>query len=233
MAYRWPEGQAEDSRRGKPPWTRVAAVALVIGACAMIALLGAGATAVWVKARPMAQATRTPTTTSRPMQTRTAAPTHTAAPTRKAAPTRTPSPVPRPSATVAPDMATPWVCTDLDQVGQIKLAPGQRFGCTFREEQFTAKLAEVPDLPCSSARVILADGEISLRCYVLFEVRVSGVVKTDGCQLSLEITQGPAGFVDAVQDRIDQEMQRMAGESVCIDQIAIGDGEITIGGYGK
>ncbi len=221
MAYYGREGQAEDSRRGKPSWTRVTAVALVIGACAMVALLGAGAMAVWVKSRAVAQATQMPSATSRPM------------PTRTATPTRTPSPVPRPSATVAPGMPTPWVCTDLDQVGQIKLAPGQRFGCTFHEEQFTAKLAEVPDLPCSGARVILADGEISLRCYVLFEVRISGVVKTDGCQLSLEITQGPAGFVDAVQDRIDQEMQRMAGKSVCIDQIAIGDGEIAIGGYGK
>jgi len=125
------------------------------------------------------------------------------------------------------------VCTDLDQVGQIRLAQGQQFHCTFQEEQLTAKLAEVPDLPCSAVRVILADGEITLACRVFFEVRISGVVKTDGCQLSVEITRGPAGFVDTVQDRIDQELQRMVGASVCIDQVTIGGGEMAIGGYGK
>jgi hypothetical protein len=174
---------------------------------------------------------RSPTRTSAPSQT--AAPSRTTVPSRTATRPWTPSPTPRLTATVARSTPTPWVCTDLDQMGQMVLASGQRFDCTFQEEQLTAWLAGVPDLPCSAVRVILADGEITLACRVLFEFRVSGVVKTDGCQLSVEITRGPVGFVDAVQDRVDQELQRMVGASVCVDEVAIEDGEMAIGGYSK
>ena len=215
------EGQTPNPGRSKPHWARIAIVALLIAACVITALLGAVTLALWAKSRVVAQATATPTATPRPTLARTATP------------TRTPTPVPRPTATVIPGGPTPWVCTDLDQVKQIELARGQRFGCTFTQQQLTAKLAEVPDLPCSRAQVVVADGEITLICQVLFEVRISGVLKTDGCQPSLEITSGPAGFIDALQSRADQELQRIAGESVCIDQIVIGDGQITIGGYGK
>jgi hypothetical protein len=264
MGDRESSGRPDGSRRSKPSWTHVLAPVLLIGACLLAALLGAGIMVMWARSRVvghvMITATRTllpirtrtqvptpesaptrataptlsatPTPTS-PSLTRTAAPSRTPAASRTAAPTRTPSPIPRLTATVASGTPTPWVCTDLDQVGQIRLAQGQRFGCTFQEEQFTAKLAEVQDLPCSAVRVTLADGRIALACRVFFEVRISGVVKTDGCRLSVEITQGPAGFVDTVQDWIDQELQRMVGASICIDQVTVGGGEMAIGGYGK
>jgi len=232
--------------------------ALLIVLCALSALLGAGIMVMWVSSHVAGRTTIPATRTLLPIHTRTSAPTRAAAPTlpatltptpslltrtaapsrttalsRTTAPTQTPSPIPRLTATVAAGTPTPWVCTDLDQVGQMRLAPGQRFDCTFQEQQLTAKLAEVRDLPCTSLRVILDDGEITLVCRVFFEIRISGVVKTDGCRLSVEITRGPAGYVDSVQDRIDQELQRMVGASVCVDEVAIGGGEMAIGGYGR
>lgn len=162
--------------------------------------------------RPLPTATRTPTATPRPVATPTFSPTA----------TRTSIPSP-----------TPFVCDGLEGLTILSIAPGQRFECTLTEEQINDELAQQPDLPCEGLDVSIGNGEVELACTMGIRVWAAGVVGAEDCRLTVNVVRGTFGFRGIVQAQLDEEMQRVPYDRVCVEQVTVGDGVISISGYGR
>jgi len=230
-------------------WHIVVIVALVAwGGVGILAISAAAAFVVWRGGSILARATPTPpstptrtlpppplvTPTARAM--RTPIPLPTARHTRAAQPTLSVTPRSRPSSTRpvgAGPTPTPIVCNDPTDPSDLVIAPGQEFTCTFTEDALNQELEAVPDSPCQEAYIALDDGQFTLVCRMGFKMTATGVANVRDCQARLQITHGTPGFTDLVQDMIDTQMALVPNDVVCVEQIEIDDGELTIIGYGK
>jgi hypothetical protein len=169
--------------------------------------------------------------------------------TSSPAPTRSPRrtlspPAPTPAPTRAQATApprkeagglAPIVCVDpdLDELGGLPLAPGQRFQCTFGEQYLTDLLQTLPDLPCSDVRVYLNDGMVELTCKMFLTVRIEGVVDAQDCRPVVRVTGGTAGIAETVQEMIDEQMAAYTVETICFEQVIVDDGQATVVGHGR
>lgn len=257
------QNKSSSSPQSNPAWiVWLIAGALVVGcACSLGALLllrGAG-NLDWIRSRwplgaatatpqaaapspttsgdlptPLAAATSTPTAaptaTATGTATQTVPPTHTAAPlpTETEPPAATPSPTPPPQAS-----PTPFTCDSLYELAGIQLAPGQTFNCTLHEEELTELANNYPDSPCSQTRFTLDDGEIGVECRMGLRMQATLVAETENCRLELEVVRGTVGFKQIVQELIATQFDVIQYDTICIDQIEIDDGAITLAGYGR
>lgn len=150
--------------------------------------------------------------------------------------TRTPAVTPSP--TKSPDRQamntpTPIVCTDLAALGYIPIAQGQRFRCTAYQDQLNEQLRDVQDLPCSDISIALDDEQFTFTCQVGIEIKGSGVVQVNNCQVDIQITEGTIGFAEALQLLVDNLLPKLPYEELCFDQVAIDDGQMELAGYGR
>jgi hypothetical protein len=253
------DDRAQPGRKGLPTlaWIAIALV-VILGCGAVVVMLGLGVLLI----RPVATTvssgeavtsivprlrTATATATLRPAGTAAPTPSATSSP-RTGAPTSTSATVAAPTATQtrvltrqptmtrqAPLIATPTpiVCNDLDQVDELTVAPGQRFKCTVHQDQITQELDAVPDLPCSNIDVTLDNGQIEVICQVFFQVRIAAAVQAKDCWVDVKVTEGPMGLVSEIEDMIQTELARAPKDEVCIEEIAIDDGQMTVSGYGR
>jgi len=144
-----------------------------------------------------------------------------------ATPTHTPSPTP---VMPAPTL-TPIVCDDIEQIGALCIAPGQSFQCTVRQEQLSAQIAQQPNVPCSEVKVTLDDGQIAVSCRMGLRLSATGVVEIEDCRASIRVTRATMGFTQIVQELLDENMQLMPYDLICVEQVEIDDGQMTIAGH--
>jgi hypothetical protein len=185
-----------------------------------------------------ATATSLPTQTAQPTPTHTAQPTHTSQPTRTPRPTHTTqptrtAPVPQatPTSTTAP---TPYVCNSLYQLANIpKLAPGQTFQCTIKEQELTDLANNYPDSPCSETRFTLDNGEIGVECWIRLRMQATLSTSIENCRIVVRVVKGTLGFKQIVQQMIATQFNVIRYDSLCMDEVVIDDGELVVSGYGR
>lgn len=196
-------------------------------------------TAVAARSSPTSTATSTPTSeptaTSTPTRAATAEPTATASPTTTA--TRTPQPTrpPAPTATRTAQAApTPFVCDSLYELANIQeLAPGQTFQCTIGQQELTDLANDYPDSPCSEVRFGFDDGEIDVQCRALLWMQATLAPQLDNCRVGVVVLDGTPGFRRIVQELITTQFNVIRYDSICVDEIKIDDGQLTVSGYGR
>jgi len=196
---------------------------------------------------PSARVTATPVPA---LATPTQAPRATPSPTRTPAPTSTytplpatPTPIPTatnalpPSATPPPTLPevtpTPFVCTGLDDLATMNLAPGQPFECTIRQEELTKLANSYEESPCSETLITLDNGKIQVACWM--GIKMSATLETwaEACRLDLRVVKGTMGFTQIVQSLIATYFDVIRYDSICVDEVAVDDGKIYIAGYGR
>jgi hypothetical protein len=192
-------------------------------------------TAVAALPSPTPSPTQEPTATAVPTRTATAVPTSTAPPpataTRTLKPTRTAAPTATKTTQAAP---TPFVCDSLYELANIqKLAPGQTFQCTIQQQELTDLANNYPDSPCSEARFGFDDGEIDVVCRMGLRMQATLAPKLDDCRVAIVVLDGTPGFRRIVQELITTQFNVIRYDSICVDQIVIDDGQLTVGGYGR
>jgi hypothetical protein len=233
-------------------WTVVIGLILALWLCVLLAIasyhalrwldvsLPSGSTATPAAALPptraLPQATSMPSPTAPPSAAlptvappavSPTAPTSTPRPAT-ATPTRMPSPPVVPSPT-----PTPIVCDDIEQIGEMSIAPGQSFRCTVRQEQLSAQIARQPNVPCSEIEVTLDDGQIAVSCRMGLRLSATGVVETKDCRASIRVTRATMGFTQIVQELLDENMQLVPYDLICVEQVEIDDGQMTIAGHAR
>ena len=105
--------------------------------------------------------------------------------------------------------------------------------CTVHQDKMTEQLQNIPDMPCSEVSMTLDDGQFVFTCKMGIQIRASGAVQVDNCQLDIEITEGTLGAADVVQLLIDQLLPKLPYEKICFDQATIDDGQLVLAGYGR
>ena len=110
---------------------------------------------------------------------------------------------------------------------------GQRFSCTIGQQDLTDRINQQPDVPCTNVQVTFADGEIGLACTVGIRLRATGVTEVENCRVSIRIVKGTIGFTQVVQGLIDEYAQLVPEDLICVEEATVGDGTITVSGYGR
>jgi hypothetical protein len=170
-------------------------------------------------------ATHTPAPTTTPRQWPTPRPTYTLPPLDTPVPTWTPTAV---AAT-----PTPFVCEGLTDLANMRLAPGQRFECTVRQETLTALATSYEDSPCSETRFTLDNGEIRVECRMGVTMSATLAVRAQGCRIALQVLKGTMGFKNVVQELIETQFNAIRYDDICMEQIVVDDGRISVSGYGR
>lgn len=165
-------------------------------------------------------ATATPTLTPTPASTPTPAPTH----------TRPPTPTPGPTTAASP---TPFVCQGIEDLSTMTLAPGQRFECTVRQETLTTLANSYEQSPCSEIRVRFDDGEIQVTCRMGLTMSAAIEAKAQECRIALRVLRGTIGFKAIVQELIATQFNVIRYDDICVEQVAVDDGEAYVAGQGR
>jgi hypothetical protein len=115
----------------------------------------------------------------------------------------------------------------------IQLVPGQTFQCTLQEQELTDLANNYPDSPCSKTGFTLDDGEIEMTCRIGITMRAFLGVSIKNCRIQIEVLRGTPAFKQIIQGLISTQFDVIQYDSICIDQVEIDGGEITVGGYGR
>jgi hypothetical protein len=178
--------------------------------------------------------TRTPPWTATPAPSRTPMPTLTATPLPSPTPaaTRTPLRQATPTSTVVPS-PTPYLCEGIEDLVTMRLAPGQRFECTIRQETLTALAESYEDSPCTWTRIALDDGEINVQCQRGLTMSATLSARAKECRLELQVLRGTLGFAGVIQRLLDTQFNAIRYDEVCVNKVDIDDGNAYIAGYGR
>jgi hypothetical protein len=242
-------------------WALFAMISIVLLGCLVAVVAGVGIS-IFLRSRnegsvqlplvPTATAreTRTPglkTPTPLPSPTSTPRPvlpaptsTRTQAPRATATPAATQTPALR--ATAAPTATrdsrpqgtpTPVVCDGIESLGSLTLVSGQSFTCSVSDQELVAEIAKVPDLPCSNVQVAFTDGEIQVSCRMGIRLSAVGEITVQNCQATMQVVRGTPGFTQVVQALLDQYASLAPYDRVCVEEATVGEGVLTVSGYGK
>ena len=170
------------------------------------------------RTQPPALPTRTPTRTQVPSATTTPGPQATAAPTATSSLQGTPTPI---------------VCEGIESAASLTLAPGQSFTCSVTDDELVDQIAKVPDLPCSDVQIAFDDGEIQVSCRMGIRLTAVGELSVQDCRATMAIVRGTPGFTQVVQTLLDQYAVLLPYDRVCVEEATVGDGVLTVSGYGK
>jgi hypothetical protein len=159
-------------------------------------------------------------------------------PTQTQVPSATPTPVAQTTATAttAADpqgTPTPVVCEGIESAASLTLAPGQSFTCSVTDDELVAQVAKVPDLPCSDVQIEFDDGEIQVSCRMGVRLTAVGELSVQDCRATMEIVRGTPGFTQVVQTLLDQYVVLLPYDRVCVEGATVGEGVLTVSGYGK
>jgi len=170
-----------------------------------------------------------PAATTVPTQAATAVPTSVAQPA--ATVTRPPAPTAIGTTAAVP---TPFVCDSLYELANIqKLAPGQTFRCTIGQQELTDLANTYPDSPCSEARFEFDDGEIDVECRMGVRMQATLAAQAQNCRVGVKVLRGTAVFKRVVQELITTQFNVIRYDTICVDQLEIDNGQLTVGGYGR
>jgi hypothetical protein len=174
----------------------------------------------------------TPTPTLEQDRSATATPPATPAstPTPAPTPTGTPTPTPGPTTDALP---TPFVCQGIEDLTSMKLAPGQPFECTIRQEALTALANRYEQSPCSETRIWFDDGEIVLQCRMGLTMSAVIEAQAQQCRLALRVLRGTLGFSGIVRELIASQLDVIRYDEICVEQVTVGNGEAYIAGRGR
>jgi hypothetical protein len=250
------ERGAPAGKERRPRWDIAVLIAIAILACCILVVVGGSAAWVlWGRlqrgtllgAIATRRAARVVTSTPSATPALPAAPTQTATPTQPVRPTATPGApaAATPTVTRAAPTATPMraatplptatptrvVCDGIAGLGGIVLAPGQAFRCSVGEDELNAQLAVQPNLPCRSASLTLADGAIQFTCRVGIALRATVALDAADCRASVRVVSGTPGFTQVVQGLIEQYMDMVPYDQVCVERAEVAEQEITVEGY--
>ncbi len=179
---------------------------------------------------PVATATSTPTQPPSPTSTYTPLPA-TSTPVSTATSTLPPPATSTPARQVA--TPTPFVCTGLEDLATLDLAPGQRFECTVRQEALTDLANSYEESPCSETLITLDNGKIEVACWMGIKMNATLEVWSEACRIELRVVRGTMGFTQVVESMIATYFDVIRYETICVDQVVVDDGRIYIAGYGR
>jgi hypothetical protein len=131
-------------------------------------------------------------------------------------------------------MPTPFLCDSLYELVTIQeLAPGQTFQCTIHQQELTDVANSYADSPCSQVRFELDDGEIEVECRMGVRMRATLAAQVENCRVAVRVLRGTLGFRQVVQELITTQFDVIRYDSICVDQVDVDDGQLTVSGYGR
>jgi hypothetical protein len=125
------------------------------------------------------------------------------------------------------------VCTGLQDLTTMNLAPGQRFECTVREKELTDLANSYEESPCSETRIALDDGMIEVACWMGIKMNATLQAWAEACRIELRVVKGTMGFAQAVEGLIASQFDVIRYDTICVDQLVVDDGKIYVAGYGR
>lgn len=174
--------------------------------------------------------TTTPTPTLEQGQSATATPPATRASTPTPAPTSTGTPTPGPTTDTLP---TPFVCQGIEDLASMKLAPGQPFECTIRQETLTALANRYEQSPCNETYIWFDEDEIVVECRRGLTMSAVIEAQAQECRVTLRVLRGTFGLKAIVQELIASQLDVIRYDDICVEQVTVGNGEAYIAGRGR
>jgi hypothetical protein len=115
----------------------------------------------------------------------------------------------------------------------MQLVPGQPFECTIPEKTLTDLANSYEASPCSETNIALDDGEIRIDCRMGLVMSATLSARAQDCRLALQVTTGTFGFTGVVQGLIETQLDTIRYDEVCVEQVDVDNGNLTIAGTGR
>ena len=115
----------------------------------------------------------------------------------------------------------------------MKLATGQPFECTIRQEALTALANRYEQSPCNETYIWFDEDEIVVECRMGLTMSAAIEAQAQQCRITLRVLRGTFGFKGIVQELIASQLDVIRYDDVCVEQVTIGNGEAYIAGQGR